>query len=76
MGYRSYNIPKLPETYPCGGCKRDLNVMDYKDIYPDDTVPTEKIHRHYNSHIMSFSMMCTCGHYTIVDWPKPSNSAQ
>ena len=72
----SYNIPKLPDLYPCANCGRLLNVKAYKrDDPPSDKCPDEKIHYIYDSWIRPFILLCTCGHYTVVREPLSPRAA-
>lgn len=62
--------PRVPEMYRCGNpaCERNLLVSGYKARVPEGTAP-ERVHRVQESGMPPFTLMCTCGHYTVVsEW--------
>ncbi len=56
-----------PDYYSCGNCKRDLKVSEYRT----SQTPDVDVHIHYSPSLYPFTLMCTCGHYTVVTDVKP-----
>lgn len=56
-----------PDFYACGNCKRDLKVSEYRTRQtPDVESEEDDVHIHYSPNYYPFTLMCTCGHYTVV----------
>lgn len=61
-----------PEFYNCGNCKRDLKVSDYRSSQtPTRLTEKDDVHVHYSPNYYPFTLMCTCGHLTVVTDIKP-----
>ena len=60
--------PTNPVSYKCANpkCTRTLIVSSYSPSYPSADTPDERVHRISDSSIPGFSMLCTCGNFTIV----------
>ncbi len=62
----------VPNYYTCGNCKRDLKVRDYQTSQtPDMELERDSIHIHFSPNMYPFTLMCTCGHYTVVTDVRP-----
>lgn len=62
-----------PDYYPCGNCGRDLKVSEYSSYCsPDIKAKRSDVHVHYSPNYYPFTLMCTCGNYTVVTDVKPS----
>lgn len=59
--------PKAPKTYNCVNCGRVVEVAKYSGMYPKQETSSEHVHIIKSSDLPSFSLFCTCGHYTIVE---------
>lgn len=59
---------KRPDTVNCGNhaCMRpNLNLLDYSCGSPGDDVDKERIHWRAYPAISGYTIVCTCGHYTV-----------
>jgi hypothetical protein len=58
---------RVPEMYRCAnpGCGRALVTASYAGGPLSATAP-ERIHRVTEPILPAFSLICTCGHYTVV----------
>jgi|JI8StandDraft_1071087.scaffolds.fasta_scaffold376738_2 hypothetical protein len=59
---------KQMEYVDCGNpaCQRTLKREDYDGFYPKPNTPKDHIHRWENRQCYDYSVLCTCGHYTIA----------
>lgn len=62
---------RMPEMYKCGGCGRALLVegvggYEMPSGPPADT-PEDRISRIVDPRTPGFTLLCTCGHWTVVD---------
>jgi hypothetical protein len=62
---------RMPEMYKCGGCGRALLVegvggYEMPSGPPVDT-PEDRISRIIDPRTPGFTLLCTCGHWTVVD---------
>jgi predicted RNA-binding Zn-ribbon protein involved in translation (DUF1610 family) len=63
---------KTPATYLCAHCGRRLLIDTYRvDVIAPDAEP-ERIHRQQESWTAGFTLLCTCGHYTVVTRWRPN----
>lgn len=60
--------PKAPKFYKCVSCGRVLEVAQYSGMYSRKDTPLENVHTVNSSVLPSFTMFCTCGHYTVVQY--------
>jgi hypothetical protein len=62
---------RLPDTYRCGNgaCGRNLEMHKYQipNRPPGSAEQEGKVHRQKMPDYWSFTLMCTCGHYTVVE---------
>lgn len=59
--------PKTPKIFKCAHCGRALEIAKYSGACPATDTPTERVHVVKSSALASLTMLCTCGHYTIVE---------
>lgn len=59
--------PKTPKIFKCAHCGRALEIAKYSGTYPESDTPKERVHVVKNSALAGLAMLCTCGHYTIVE---------
>jgi len=59
--------PKVPEHYECANpsCRRTLQTRYYMMDRVGNAVP-EEVHQVFAPNLPLFTLMCTCGHYTVV----------
>lgn len=66
--------PKTSDSYRCANpaCERRLLISGYSvgQILPG--VSAERIHRAAESWTPGFTLLCTCGHYTVVTRWRPN----
>jgi hypothetical protein len=64
-----------PQTaqYKCANpaCPRWLGVKDYLESHPGPEVPAEEIHNVVDTSVPPITLLCSCGHYTVVWNQKP-----
>lgn len=60
--------PKNPVAYNCANpaCGRSLVLSGYGGLHPREDTPEDHIHRIVSFDIPGFTLLCTCGHYTVV----------
>ena len=64
------NLKKTPQFYDCSNCKRTLAVERYKaQARPDPKHETVQVH--YSPNYLPFTLMCTCGYYTVITDESP-----
>lgn len=61
------NSPRVPEMYRCRNpaCERNVLVSGYLATVPKGTAPG-RVHSVEESGVLPFTLMCSCGHYTVV----------
>lgn len=59
--------PRVPETYRCANpeCGHLMLVSGYSVDSPGDT-PPERVHHVTETGVLPFTLLCACGHYTVV----------
>jgi hypothetical protein len=55
---------QVPDVIHCGGCKRPLVTKNYHG-FSEASTPKDKIHYVHDPTSPSFSVACTCGHFTV-----------
>jgi hypothetical protein len=62
------------DMYECAnpGCNRRLETEKYSVSVPSSGVAADRIHPVLEPSLPAFTLLCTCGHFTVVTPARPA----